>query len=158
RDLCGERVGDSESFAESVRELSALGRALGENPAASPWFIDATQGTPVEDRFALRGNETAAWLGSLTRKNSACALLELNDERCKVCREGRADAHYDCAKLITMEASWERRTRLLLMRIACVVIVLALLVWALRLRKARKVHGLWLEQTQAHLASLGLTP
>lgn len=158
RELCRERVGSGETFSRSLRELSSIGKALGENPAAPPWVIDAAAGTPVEDRLARRANETAAWLGSLTRKNSACALLELNDERCKLCREARADAHYDCAQLIDMEASWERRTRSLLLKVAGVLGLLLLFGWAIRLRKAKKTHGVWLEQTQAHLASLGLSP
>ncbi len=158
RDLCKERVGSGEAFTKAVRELSALGRALGESPTASPWVVDATTGAPIEDRLAFRGSETSAWLGSLTRKGSACALLELSDARCKICREARADSHYDCAKLINMEASWERRTRSLMLRIGAVLALFIVLLWALRLRKAKKAHGTWLEQTEAHLSSLGLAP
>src|SRR5690606_20790138 len=157
RDLCAERVGKGRAFAQAVGELSALGQILGENPTLSPWFLNAQRERPFEDEYATRADNTAAWLQSFTQKNAACTLLELSESRCNACRQkGMAEANYDCATMASMQASWNHRTKTWLVRILGAAGVIVLFIWGIRLRRAKARHGAWLDETRAHLASLGL--
>ncbi|HSC89484.1 MAG TPA: hypothetical protein VLC09_19515, partial [Polyangiaceae bacterium] len=65
---------------------------------------------------------------------------------------------YDCELLAQVEGEWKRKTRTLLSSITLVALLVAAIVWALRLRRALRVHGSWLTQAESYLRSIGLEP
>lgn len=158
RGLCEERLGEGDAFARAVRDMGRLAAALGEKPGLAPWFVAADGQEPLEDARGVRAHGVGPWLRSLSNDEAACSILELSDARCAACREVPGDASYDCAKLREIEAVWSDNTRRAMGFGALGVVLVSLLVWAFRLRRALRMHGAWLAQAKTYVVSVGLEP
>lgn len=159
RGLCGTRVGSAAAFERAARELGELARALGESPAQPPWSL-TPELEPVELVRSRRGGELTPWLRSLGLggEGVACSLLDFSPQRCAACRDVVHGSHYDCALLQHLEEGWTKRTRSLVLFGVLLLVLVALALWATRLRRALRRQRPWLEQAQAGLKSMGLTP
>lgn len=157
RASCRARAGRGERFEDAVRALASIARRLGENPAGSPWLVDAETLRPVELGRLSKAEPLVAWLGSLAdSRRAACSLLELDAARCDECRSLPEGLHYDCSLVERVRTGWQARTFTWLTRAGVVVATLLLIFWYLRLRRARREYGGPLGRARARLAELGI--
>jgi len=158
RAACAERAGSGDSFERAVSELSRIGRGVGESPASTPWFTDATGKRPAEATRLARARNYQTWLKSLTNRDVACTSLELSANRCRECRTLPAGSHYDCAQLQELESDLRAKSRRAALAALALVATVLLINWALRLRRAVREQGPWLTQASEYFSSVGLEP
>lgn len=157
RTLCEQRAGRGQRFETAVRELAAIGQALGENSVGKPWQLDQ-QGRPVEAVRALRAAPMGSWLQSLVSKGAACRTLKLSESRCRACKTLEKSEYYDCSLLSMVDAGWERRTRTLLIRAFAIFGLAGLMFWAYRLRRTIRDHRTRWSDAVSHMQSIGFAP
>ncbi len=158
RTLCDEAAGQGTSFEAAVKQLGTLGRGLGENPALGPWNLDLASMRPVVTARIPSTQGTLPWLKSFTNESAACNLLELGQARCQACRELPEGTRYDCSLLESVENAWSKRTKRALVWSLLALGLVLILTWAVRLRRALKLHGAWLSQAENYLRSIELEP
>jgi hypothetical protein len=153
---CEERRGAPEAFAKEIATLASFARdGFGEGIDKTPFRLEPQTSKPMElVRFeGLQGiNPWISHLGGAT----ACGLLGLGKERCRVCSEVAPDAAYDCALVARLSSSWAARTTRLLGSLALLVAVVAGTTWIRRLRGARRAFLAWSRDSARFFDGIGL--
>lgn len=156
RTHCEERRGDPAHFGDSITKLASFARGFGEGTEGPPFRVDARTSRPVEALRYDASQGTGEWFAHVSQGTSACSLIGVNDARCRRCSELASDAAYDCALVGRLQESWTSRTRRLLGSAVMLGLVLALAVWARRLRAARGAYAAWARDTSAFFEAIGL--
>jgi len=153
---CEERRGAPASFPDAIATLARFARVFGEGTDRPPFRVHPETSKPVELVRFESAQGSRPWLSHVAGGASACNLLGLGDERCRVCASGSETATYDCALVARLEESWSTRTRNLLIAIAGLAIALVGAVWLGRLRIARRRYAAWAEDTATFFDGIGL--
>jgi hypothetical protein len=156
RRVCDERHGTGDAFARNLSALGSIARGLGESPDGAPWRVDPDKGAPAEVARFARASTFRAWAGHLFSRQSSCSAMGLPDARCEECSELPADTFYDCDLKVSVERRWNERERATVAALGGAGALLFLLIWAVRLRRARRVFKEWALPTRIRLAALGL--
>jgi len=156
RDACDERRGVGRPFEESLAALAAVGGAVGDVTASSPWRVDTATRKPQEAARLAEALEYVEWVQHVVNQESACDALGLSPVRCEACREAAAGTHYDCDAEQQLKDAWARYRRLTRASgLALLAIVLAL-VWAVRQLRARRALTAAMRVIRESLDALGL--
>lgn len=153
---CEERRGDPITFPDSLRKLAVFAQGFGEGTDGPPFRLDERTARPVEAVRFDASHGTGEWFSHLSQGTSACKLIGVNDARCKRCGELVTEGAYDCSLVARLEDTWAARTRKLVSAVLGVVLLLALGIWARRLRTARAAYGAWARDTSAFFEAIGL--
>lgn len=156
RRACQDRQGEGEAVAESIRVLAATAKGFGEAPANVPWRVDTATDLPIESSRFGQKRRFGAWVEHLFTRETSCQALALAPARCQQCSELSRDAFYDCHLDAELERSWSRRARTTTAAAVGAVLAIALVVWGIRLRRARRKFLTWFPPAQKRLATLGL--
>ena len=157
RRACQERHGEGEEVAESIHLLSQIARGFGEAPAAAPWRVDSATDTPIEKVRFGQANKFGSWMKHFFSRQSACQALGVSDARCQQCLELPRDSFYDCKLEVELDDVWAQRARTTLAVIIALALAFALVVWGLRLTRARRAFSTWALAARDRLGVLGLT-
>ncbi len=157
RSLCAKRSGTPDELPEALRTLGAIARGFGDSTSVAPWRIDPQSQLPVELTRFWRADTSRIWLDHLVRREPACSALELGEARCTECPTLPAGTAYDCALADRLDASWRRRTRLLIASLLLLALSALLAGWGRRMRASRRRFGSWAREASSHLAGLGLS-
>lgn len=153
---CDERRGNIDHFADELAFFASLAKAFGEGVDRAPFRVDPATSRPAELVRYDAAHGTRPWLAHVAQGESACTMIGLSDERCRVCADVAPGAAYDCALVARLDGEWTRRTRGLAFAIAALVLAIALATWARRMRLARRAYGAWGRETVAFFEGIGL--
>ncbi len=156
RQACDERVGTGLPFEQSLLTLASVARDLGEPVSAAPWRLTPTGNRPLEGARFDKAEAWGPWLEHLVSQEPACDALGLSSARCAACREPDVRGHYDCDLSRRLDQTWGRFRRLTLAGTALALVSTLLLLWLLRLRRARHEVGSTMETARESLQGLGL--
>ena len=155
RAACEDRHGKPDSFPANLATLTGIARGFGESPEGTPWRADPHTGAPLE---AAQFDEAAtfeAWLRHLMSRDSSCRALGISDARCERCATLPRGAFYDCDLNDRLERRWARDARTTGASIAGGLGVFGVIVWAARMRRARRSFTPWSRETRARFACAG---
>jgi hypothetical protein len=156
RRACDGRQGSGTAFVEGLRTLSRVARRFGESPEAAPWRVDSGTGMPVEAVRFSRARSYGAWVRHILSRESSCATLGMPQDRCRQCMAVPQDAFFDCGLERDLQDVWRTYTRVSAGTTAGFLFVVGLLLWAIRLGRARRVFASWAAETREQLLALGL--
>jgi hypothetical protein len=156
RRACDERQGVSPRFEQTLLALHAIAKDLGEPSSASPWRLDPTNTRPAELARFEEAETYSGWVSHVVNQESAGEALGLPRARVEDCREQPGSARYDCDLIARLEASWTRDRRITTSSALGLGVSLVVVLWLLRLRRARKVFAGPLRTVRESLAALGL--
>lgn len=154
---CDARRGPSTHFATNVATLASFARGFGEGVDHAPFRVDPESSKPIELVHFEASQGARTWLTHVARGTSACTMLGLADERCKVCADVGATALYDCSLVQRLEESWARRATWLLVGVAMAIVAVVGATWLRRLVNARRAFGPWAREATAFFDSINLT-
>ncbi len=159
RRMCAERMGSVVEFPKALRDIASLARLAGEDITHEPWRLDAGRKGPAEDEPFRRALTAGAWAGALVLRQSPCATLGLDAERCARCRSADA-GKYDCALLGSIAGRWSAWTRALCWATTGLVVLVIFVAWSRRFVRNWRRFGRWRRQARAHFQSIpvGLMP
>jgi hypothetical protein len=156
RTACDDRRGRPDSFPADLASLSNIARGFGESPEAAPWRADPRSGEPVEAERFDEESTFDAWMRHVTTRDSSCRALGISDARCERCATAGPGALYDCDLDRRLEARWAHHERMTLAAAASVFALFGLVVWGLRMVRARRAFTVWSKETRDRLDGLGL--
>ena len=156
RTACDERHGKVDAFPADLEALTGLARGFGESPESAPWRADPHTGMPLE---AARFDEAAtfgSWLRHLVSRESTCRVLGLSETRCDRCATLARGQYYDCELDRRLDARWAHHERVAAAAVGGLAGVFLFIVWAARMRRARRSFTGWSKETRGRLDALGL--
>ncbi|HEX3769757.1 MAG TPA: ATP-binding protein, partial [Polyangiaceae bacterium] len=153
---CEDRRGRPDSFPSDLEALTAIARGFDESPEASPWRADPRTGRPAEAERFDEASTYDAWMRHVSARDSSCRTLGMSDARCDRCAAAPPGTLYDCDLDRRLEARWSQHQRVTLAAAAGVAGLLGLIIWGLRMIRARRVFTGWSKETRDRLDALGL--
>jgi hypothetical protein len=156
RTACDERHGKADSFPADLEALTGLARGFGEAPESAPWRADPRNNAPVEEGRFEEAAAYGAWMRHLLSRESTCKALDLSDARCQRCANVARGQFYDCELNRRLDALWAHHERTTGGTAAGIFAVVALAVWGLRMRRARRSFTAWSRETRGRFDALGL--
>ena len=157
RRACQDRHGEGDAVGESVHQLSQIARGFGEPPAAPPWRVDPASDTPIEKVRFAQAKTFGAWVKHFFSRQSSCQAIGLSDARCQQCLELPRESFYDCRLELELDEVWTHRARTTTASFVAIILGLVLLVWGVRLQRARRAFSSWATAASERLAILGLS-
>ena len=155
RHACDERRGAGEPFTRGLSTLSRIANKLGEAPRERPWRTEE-DGLAVEvPRFA-QAETFRRWASHVVRGATPCSALGLLEPRCQECGVATRGTFFDCDELTMLEARWLHWRHVTYLALAGALASALLLRWAVRLRRARRLFGVWARETRGRFAALEL--
>jgi hypothetical protein len=155
---CEERRGAPASFAEDIAKLASFARGFGEGTDRAPFRVDPATSKPVELVRFEAAQGIKPWFSHVTSGASACSMVGLKEDRCKLCSEGAAKAAYDCELVTRLDDSWVMRMRELVAAIALLLVLVVGGGWLARLRVARRTFATWRRDATTFFDGIGLVP
>ncbi len=156
RQACDERQGVGPVFEQGLLALHAIGKDLGEPSSASPWRLDSTGTRPHEMAQFEEAESYGGWLQHLLNQTTAYEALELSRVRADDCREHPRGSHYDCELIASLDQTWSRYRRVTLASAGGLVVLIVVLTWLSRLRRARTTFASSMRTVRESLGALGL--
>ncbi len=151
---CDERQGTRELIERNVGVLSAIAKDLGEAPSASPWRYDTVGGRPLEEGRFEEAVRYAAWVQATVDREPACEALGLGRARCEACATGSPT--FDCELARALASTWHLYRQWTVGGAAGLFALVAVVLYARSLRKARRLFLGPAVTARAGLESLGL--
>lgn len=156
RTACDERHGTGQRFEKALLSLAKVARTLGESAGQSPWRLDGNGALPVEKARFAEAVGYRDWLQHTVDTQTACQALGLADARCAECRQQGPGHRYDCDLMFDLQSTWSGYRRATTFGVAALAAITFVVVWLLRLRRARREFAEPLRAAGAQLEGLGV--
>ncbi|WP_394827606.1 hypothetical protein [Pendulispora albinea] len=157
RRACQDRHGEGEAVGESIHQLSQIARGFGEPPAAAPWRVDPATHAPIEKVRFAQAKTYGAWVKHLFSRQTSCQAVGIPDARCQQCLELPRESFYDCRIELELDEVWTHRARVTIGAAFVLFLAVTLLVWGMRMHRARRAFSEWAVAAGERLGALGLT-
>jgi hypothetical protein len=156
RSACDDRRGRPDSFRADLASLSGIARGFGESPEAAPWRAEPRTGEPVEAALFDEASTFDAWMKHVTARDSSCRALGISDARCERCGTAAPGTLYDCDLDRRLERRWAHYQRMTAAAAGSFFAFIGLVLWSLRMVRARRSFTPWSKETRDRLDALGL--
>src|ERR1019366_5716580 len=156
RTACDDRRGRPDSFRADLASLSGIARGFGESPEAAPWRADPRTGEPVEAALFDEASTFDAWMKHVTARDTSCRALGISDARCERCGTSAPGTLYDCDLDRHLERRWAHYQRMTAAAAGTFFAFIGLVVWSLRMVRARRSFTPWSKETRDRLDALRL--